>query len=122
MKVDENNILKKVHITVPYIVDYKTLLINIHEFVHMIELYYYLNKEYIDNPYKEVLPMFFEKLYVLEDPNLSLDDYNDYIDKNANWDKEGNIIGKELSDKLLQFYDNECIVTLRNKVRKLSTN
>ncbi len=44
---DQNNILIDIKLAVPYIVDEKTLLINIHELAHAYELYGLLGKECI---------------------------------------------------------------------------
>jgi len=46
---DSNNILKDIKLIVPFIVDDKTLLINIHEYYHAYELYQELGLVYEEN-------------------------------------------------------------------------
>lgn len=60
----ENNILKEIKICVPDIKDFKSMLINIHEYKHGIRLYSYLGKEFnINEKQEEVLAKKEEEKY-----------------------------------------------------------
>ena len=71
----ENNYLTKIRLCVPYIYDEKTVLINIHEYVHAYLLYSKLHTKYKIGKEKEVIPMLYEKLYMLEHPSKELEKY-----------------------------------------------
>lgn len=61
----ENNILISIRILVPYIIDKKTLLINIHEFMHAKRLYSKIGKLYIENiDLEEKVARNIEKVYL----------------------------------------------------------
>jgi len=58
--VDENNILRDIKICVPNTIDDITVSINIHEYVHYLLTYRSLNKEYKEDKYAELMPVFYE--------------------------------------------------------------
>lgn len=61
----ENNILVSIRVLVPHIVDKKTLLINIHEFMHAKRLYSRIGKLYIENiELEEKIASNIEKVYL----------------------------------------------------------
>jgi len=74
-QVDKNNILKDIKMCVPKITNDITLSINIHEYVHALLLYKNLNKEYKEDKYPELLPVFYELVYLKEN---NIDDYFNY--------------------------------------------
>ena len=73
-------ILNNIHLVIPYVFDEKTKLIVIHELVHGIELYRRLNKKYDDQNNDEILPMLYEKIYVEEQNNEELRNYQHSLD------------------------------------------
>ena len=76
----KDNILTNIHLTVPYVYDDITTLINIHELVHAIYLYGYLNKPLEEDIIVEALPILYEKLYITETNNEDLTKYGEYLD------------------------------------------
>ena len=56
--------------------------------MHAIELYRYIGKKYVEPLYVEVLPIFYEKLYIKENPNIELIEYDKYIDKRVEKNKK----------------------------------
>jgi len=72
--VDEDNIVRDLRMCVPTIVDDISISMNIHEYVHLIKMYSNLNKEYVEDKYKELLPVMYELLF------LKSINFNDYID------------------------------------------
>lgn len=117
----ENGYLTKIRLCVPYIVDDKTVLINIHEYVHAFLLYYKLNTKYKIGIEKEVLPLFFEKLYILENPGRGLEEYERYLNQ---FIIKENILEYKLAldvvDDLVQLYKPEMsIQKLEKKTKRL---
>ena len=89
-KVDEgSNIVTDIRMYVPKIVDDISVSMNIHEYVHLISVYNNLNKEYVDDPYKELLPVMYELLYIKSiNNNECLDIYKEHIKERVNYLKE----------------------------------
>ena len=75
----ENDIVKDIRLCVPKIVDDVTVSINIHEYVHLLKIYSYLNKEYKESKYEEVLPTAYELLYLRNNDFDYLKLYKEYI-------------------------------------------
>ena len=121
--VDKNNILREINSVVPNIVDDVTTLINIHEYVHTLCSYKYLNKKFKLSNYCEVLPIFYEKLYVMELNNDKLNKYEEFLDQSVirNSDDRYNL-ALNLFDKLLLNYDYDKIGVMNSKTKKLSKN
>lgn len=67
--------LVKIKLVVPDIDSDIAVLINIHEYIHAIMLYKYMGREYEPDIDREVLPMFYEKLYILENDSRELRDF-----------------------------------------------
>lgn len=76
----KNGVLKNISIGLPYMQDYKTMLINIHEITHGIYAYKKLNKKYNPNIGIETLPMLYERIYILENGNEELRQYGEFLD------------------------------------------
>ena len=116
----ENDILTKINLIVPFIIDEKTILINIHEYIHFILLYNQLGKKYKIEKDKEILPLYYEKLYIEENKNKELLDYYHYLNESI---KQGNIeeykIALYISDKLLKDYKINNIYKLEKKAKRL---
>ena len=71
----ENEIIKDFNVCVPQIIDEQTLLINIHEYVHALIIYNSLGKKEDIGLEKEVLPMMYEEMYVVESDEISTKKY-----------------------------------------------
>ena len=115
----EDDILKKIHLCVPTIIDDITMLINVHEYTHAIEMYNNLEKIYKESIYREVLPITFERLYVMESSSMSLEDYREYLDNNVKRNKDEYIIGSMIADELINNLNNDNISNLKRKVRTI---
>lgn len=103
---DKSGRLIKIRACVPYIYDDKTILINIHEYIHFYLLYKKIGKECIIGIDSEVLPILYEKIYILENSNEELLKYEEYLNKyiTNNSDKKY-ILALKLQDKLIEFYN-----------------
>lgn len=101
----DKKILKSIKLVVPYIMDDKTILINIHEYIHAILFYQRLGKGCEVGLDREILPMLYEKIYLLENPSQELEKYEQYLNhfiyKN---DDIEYIIALELQEELLDLY------------------
>ena len=76
--VDKDNIVRDLRMCVPTIVDDISISMNIHEYVHLIKMYSNLNKEYVEDKYKELLPVMYELLFL---KSINFDEYIDiYIE------------------------------------------
>ncbi len=115
-----DNVLEKISLIVPFIDNDKTVLINIHEYVHLFLLYPKLRKKCIIGIDKEVLPILYEKIYIHENPTDELINYyeylNSFIEKSG---KEEYLIALDISEQLLENnYSN--IRQLERKTKKLT--
>lgn len=115
------DVLSKIKTIVPYINDDKTVLINIHEYIHVYMIYNKINDYVkIKTLDREVLPIFFEKVYVKENPTDELIKYQDYLDESIyNAGEEEYLLALKLSDELMNEYDNQSVGKLNFKVKKL---
>lgn len=118
--VNKFGILKEIRPFVPYIVDDKTTLANIHEYVHTLSTYNMLNKRFKLKDDCEILPIFYEKLFVLENNNDNLKRYEEFLDKAAleSNDKKY-LIAVKMFDELLNTYDYNNITDMKKKTKKL---
>lgn len=118
-------ILQKINIVVPFIDNKITLLINIHEYIHAIELYNNIGKKYEHKDTEETLPMLYELLYYLENPSKELKIYltelNKQITKNSSKSYQ---IALLIQEELLAYYqkENPTFRKLQIKVKKLTKN
>ncbi len=106
---------------VPYMNDDKTVLINIHEYIHVLMNYNDINKNtnvlYKD---REVLPIFYEKVYVKENPTDELIEYHNQLNESIyNNEQEEYLLALKYSDELMNDYNNQSINKLNLKVKKL---
>ena len=119
---NKHNGLKQIIPTVPYPVDDVTTLINIHEYVHLFSIYNKLGKKYKKDISEEVLPIFYEKLFVLENGNSNLNNYEKQLDEIALKENDERYllalkISQYLLDSLNVFTFNELVKVVK-KVRK----
>lgn len=60
--LSDNNIINDIRLCVPKIKDKKTYLVNLHEYIHALDLYYLLNHEFEEEDFEEIA-VFYEQLY-----------------------------------------------------------
>ena len=114
-----NNKLVYIHINVPFIYDNKTMLINIHEFVHAILLYKYINKNFKMGMDYEALPMLYEKIFINEVNSKEIIEYGKWLDSLITTKNEEYIFGLNVRDELLENYDYN-IDKMKKLVKKLA--
>ena len=118
---NKQGILQKIKLCVPFIDNQITLLINIHEYIHAIELYKNIGKKYEQKDTEETLPMLYEQLYYLENPNKELEIYlielNKKITKKSSKSYQ---IALLIQEELLAYYQktNPTLKKLQTKVKK----
>ena len=97
------------------------MLISIHELTHGIEVYPKIGKKYIKDITCEVLPLLYEKLFILENPTEELIEYGKYLDQTIGENNmEEYIFALNIRDILLENYKynmNE-MQTLTKKLQK----
>ena len=115
--------LEKLALIVPFIVDDKTILINIHEYIHFYLLYQKLGKKYTHHEDAEVLPFLYEQIFIKENQTRELKEYYKYLNTKIKEDsKKEYLIALEVSNKMIAQYQNEDISILDKKVKKLVKN
>ena len=120
---DKQRILKKIKVCVPFINNQITLLINIHEYIHAIELYKNIGKKYEQKDTEETLPMLYELLYYLENPNKELEAYLTELNKKiTKKSSKAYQIALLIQEELLTYYQkkNPTFKQLQTKVKKIS--
>ncbi len=116
----KKNILEKIQLIVPFTDNDKTVLINIHEYIHLFLLYPYINKRCIIDKDKEVLPFYYERLYIEENNTEELKKYYQYLNSCIIKDNiDEYTIALEISDILLSEYRNNDIKRLQKHTKKL---
>lgn len=117
---DKTNTLKGLNIVVPYINNDKTILINVHEYIHLYMLYDKLDKFCVLGKDREVLPIFFERVFINENPTEELINYQQEINQSIyDNDQEEYLLALRLSDELNDYYDNQSFNKLNRKVKRL---
>lgn len=109
-----NNKLVYIHINVPFIYDDRTMLINIHEFVHAILLYKYIDKKIKLGIDYEALPMLYEKIFINEVNTEEIVKYGRWLDSLIANKNEEYVFGLNVREELLKNYDYDI-----NKMNKL---
>ena len=99
------NILKGIHINVPYVKDEKTMLDNIHELTHAIFAYKRIGKKFKKDITIEALPLLYERLYILENPSEELQAYAKYLDSLITEEDTAYVFALQARDILLKSYD-----------------
>ena len=115
----KNGILTKVFVTVPFVIDDITMLINIHEYTHAIEYYSKIGKKFKKDEYVEVLPMMFELIYIREHYSKELLDYENFLNNCISRNNIEYIIGTKMQTKLADTYNYENLTQLKRKVKKI---
>ena len=72
--------VKGIELVVPNPVDYKTSIIFVHELVHCIIWYKYMNKKYKDDITYESLPFLYERLFIEEYKDKKNEEFIEYLD------------------------------------------
>lgn len=112
----ETGKLDRFSLCIPFVENSKTALIAIHEIVHGIIGYKYLNKKFKKDMSIEVLPLLFERVYINEVNDPDLTNYADYLDSIIeNGNDESYKIALEARNELLDKYSNNL-----NRLDRLS--
>lgn len=121
----KNNKLKSLYLVIPYLYDERTMLISIHEIVHAICIYNRLNKSLLIDESIEILPMLYEKIYVLESKSKKAEQFLNYLDSRIR-NNEKYILAFSLRNQLVERYEydftkisKEAKKLLRKKNRKI---
>lgn len=120
---NKQNILQKIKLCVPIINSQITTLINIHEYLHAIELYNKIGKKYQNSDTEEVLPMLYELLYFLDNPSKELENHLIYLNTRIKDDtKESYKIALSIEKELLKYYKekNPNLKKLQRQAKKLT--
>lgn len=120
---DRNNRITKINLYVPFIDSDITVLINIHEYIHLYILYQYLNKKYQQNKEEEILPILYEHLYFLDNLSKELEDkIKDLNNTITDTSPMQYRIALKSRDELLEYYqkENPSFKKLQEKAKKLS--
>ena len=88
----EKDILVGFKIILPKIVDDKTLFIWLHEYLHAISLYKKIGLEYFEDCNEEVMPVCYEKLFVLDNPRFA-----SYYEERDNYLKNTDIMSYKIA-------------------------
>lgn len=103
---DNSELLKKIMICVPFVNDDKTVLINVHEYVHVFLMYPYMNKKCKIGMDIEALAIFYEKLYILENSSPELIEFANYLDSKIFYNnKKEYVLALMIKDKLIELYN-----------------
>ena len=116
---NKKNILRKIHLNLPYIYDEITMLINIHEIIHGIELYKKLNRKTQITEDCEVLPILYEKIYIEEKNTQELREYQKKLDNSINENEKQYLLALAVRDELYKQY-NYNYQEIKRKAKKLS--
>ena len=116
----EDKKLIEFNLKVPFIDSEKTIIINIHEYIHALDAYYNLGKKITIDDSCEIKSLLFEKLYVLNnksDEGLKYLEslYNDRIQsKELKY-----ILGEKIVNELLKKYRNDSNFNYSPKKSKI---
>lgn len=105
---NEYNVVTKIELCLPKLNDNICVMIAIHEYIHGYLMYNRLNKSYKPKASDEVLPMFYEYLYYLEEKNEELEEYRtktiEYVEKEL---KIKYLLGFLFQEELLETYNHD---------------
>jgi len=117
------NILKQINLCIPTLNSKIAILINIHEYIHLLTKYKYLNKKFKLTDNIEILPILYETLYVLETNDEALTNYYNKLNETIKKDSQKKYqIALIVKEELLNYY-NENSPTykkLEHKAKKLT--
>lgn len=122
---DKNSILTKIILYVPYIDNQKTILINIHEYIHGIILYNNLEKKFKQGTDSEILPLLYERLYLTENKDKEIENFLNYLNNRISEDPLNLIqykIALEVQQQMLSYYQekNPNFTELQKKAKKIA--
>ena len=118
---DRNDILKEIRPCVPRRVDDITTMINIHEYVHTLCAYSRLNRKFKLDDNCEILPIFYEKLFILECNNPQLNAYENVLDSAALGSSDIRYIkATKISNELLDSYEYDEFKLVSKNMNKLN--
>lgn len=118
--LDKNDKLIKLQLCLPYVSDYKTALISIHEITHGIENYYKLGHKFKKDITIEALPLLYEKLYILENPTEELISYGIYLDSLIMIESEKEYkFALQIREELLKKYNKDMQKSIK-LIKKIS--
>ena len=119
--VIRNGQLEEIRPVVPIMNNDVTVLINVHEYIHVLMNYKKINQHAkIRTKDHEVLPIFYEKVYVKENPSEELVEYHKFLTECIDdAPEEQFVLALNISDKLMEDYDNQSIDELNRKTKKL---
>ena len=104
--LNRREILERLQINIPYVYDDITALINVHELVHGIENYKKLGKRFKKEMTVEVLPILYERLFILENPSEKLNKYGEYLDNIIEKSSEKEyVVALRVRDELIKNYN-----------------
>ena len=105
----KNNMIKDIRLCVPVMEDDFTTAINVHEYIHLIRLYKYLNKHYVFTNSEEVNPVIFEILFLSTKGDNEFGDYLDYYREYVKSKKDPGL------DAFLELYDDIDLIKTKKK-------
>ncbi|MBR3161102.1 MAG: hypothetical protein IKF19_00020 [Bacilli bacterium] len=114
--VDSNDTLLKIRACVPKIVDYETMLVNIHEYVHYYLFFKKIGKKVIIGRNCEVLPMLYEKIFIIEKNSDDLYEYEKLLNNSIDKNDLNYVYALKIRDYLLNMFD-RC-----GKIKRLEKN
>lgn len=120
---DNNGKLMKIILFVPYIDNFQTLLVNIHEYIHGISLYKKLGKKIKQCKYSEVLPLLYEKIYLLERKDKNLEIFQEILNKRITESSPIDYrIALEVQSEMLHYYQeySPSFIKLEDKAKRLT--
>ena len=103
--IDNKNILLQVRACVPTIVDYRTMLVNIHEYVHYYIVSKKIGQKVIIGRNCEVLPMLYEKIFIIEKNEEDLNEYDNFLNDSINKEDFSYVYALEIREKLIKLFD-----------------
>ena len=112
--LDKNGKLTGLKLNLPYVNSEETMLISIHELTHGYENYQKIGKKFKKDITIEALPLFYEKVYTLENSSERLQKYSEYLDKIIMEESEKQYqFGLKIREELLKQYHNNPQETIR---------
>lgn len=118
--VDKYGILNEIIPFIPNLVDDITTLINIHEYVHVLSCYDKLNQHFKLPKSNEILPIFYENLYISECNSARLKRFKQKLDELALSSNDDNyLMSLKVQDELISNYNNDSFSDLNYKAKSL---
>lgn len=121
-KLNKKKKLEKISLVLPFIIDEQTVIINIHEYIHAFMYYKYLGKKVVFDNTIEILPMLYEKIYLIENYTPSNDKYIANLDSKITPNSDIKYqVALALQTKLIKYYDGAKLAKINpKKLKKLA--